>query len=270
MNRHTYSMGLSTIETNLFDKQFKLHNHDNYEIYMFIEGDSNYIVEGNSYTLEPYDIIIIRRHQMHRVFHNSDTRYSRFVINLHPDFFKEMNCTEYERQFIDDNSSLGNKISAEIVRKSGIYDLFLRLKKYSDNFTIHYTPIVNATIVELLYLINNITAFSGANISDKPLEKVISYVNNHYTEEITLEELSRQFYISKYHLCRSFKQTTGYTVHGYITHKRITRVRELIDEGNSISEAAILAGFENYSSFYRAYMKEYGTSPKQSLKKQQN
>ncbi len=266
MNRHTYSMSIST-QTKLYDESFKLHNHDQYEIYMFIEGDANYIVEGNTYTLEPYDIIIIRRHQMHRVFHKSNAKYSRFVINIHPDFFKEMNCTEYEQQFIDYNSKLGNKISADIVRKSGIYDTFLRLKKYSDNFSIHYTPIVNSTLVELLYLINNTTSFSTADASEKTLEQVIAYINNHYTEEISLEELSHYFYVSKYHLCRSFKKATGHTVHNYITHKRITRVRELIDDDMNISEAATLAGFENYSSFYRAYLKEYGTTPKQSLKK---
>lgn len=267
MNKHTYLMNLLT-HTQLYDQSFKLHNHDQYEIYMFIEGDANYIVEGNTYTLEPYDMIIIRNHQMHRVFHKSNAKYSRFVINIHPDFFKEMNCTEYESHFTNDSLDLGNKISADVVRKSGIYDAFLRLKKYSDNFSTHYTPIVNSALVELLYLINNITSFSTADASEKTLEKVISYINNHYTEEISLNELSHHFYVSKYHLCRSFKKATGYTVHSYITHKRITRVRELIDEDMNISEAAAIAGFENYSSFYRAYLKEYGTTPKQALKKQ--
>ena len=53
---------------------FQLHNHDSYEIYMFLEGDAKYIVEGNTYSLEPCDMIIIRKHEMHRVFHNSSTK----------------------------------------------------------------------------------------------------------------------------------------------------------------------------------------------------
>ena len=260
MNKNTYNLSYATFK-NASNNNFILHNHDYYEMYMFIEGDSRYIVEDKSYPLAPYDIIIIRRHEMHRVFHNSLTKYSRFVLNINPDFFREMNCEEYETQFLPSNTA-GNKIDSNDVHSSGIYDAYLRLKKYSDNFTKSGTPVITAEVIEILYLINQITSFSKGDTKNKPIQLIISYINKNYSEDITLEDLSKQFYISKYHLCRIFKQATGYTPHSYITHKRITRVRELIQEGKNLTDSVNIAGFENYSSFYRSYLKEYGNTPK--------
>ena len=261
--KHTYSLSQSN-EKKPIRSIFKLHNHDSYEIYMFMEGDADYIVEGNTYSLEPYDMIIIRRHEMHRVFHKSDKRYKRFIFNVYPEFFKENNCEEYEKQFLNNNPMLGNKISAEVVHSSGLYDAFLRMKQYSDNFKNIYTPIVKSVIIEFLYLINNVDTVLDDN--NTTVKSIITYINNNYTNNITLEDVSKHFYISKYHLCRIFKKATGYTLHGYITHKRITRVKELISEGKNISDSAAEAGFDSYSSFYRAYINEYGVSPKEILK----
>lgn len=261
MDKNIYTISYSS-SSKASNRNFALHDHDYYEIFMFIEGDSRYIVEDRNYSLAPYDIIIIRRHEMHRVFHNSVTKYTRFVLHLNPDFFKEMHCEEYEAQFLSPNSYIGNKINSDDVHSNGIYDAYLRLKKYSDDFSKSCTPIISSQIVEILYLINQITSFSKGDIKNKPIQAIISYINKNYSENITLEDLSRQFYISKYHLCRIFKQATGYTPHSYITHKRITRVRELVQEGKNLTDSVNIAGFENYSSFYRSYMKEYGSTPK--------
>lgn len=240
---------------------FRLHNHDDYEIYMFIEGDSNYVVEGRSYSLQPYDMIVIRRHEMHRVYHRSNAPYSRFVIMVKPEFFDEHACRVYERQFKETHSDAGNKITADVVRSSGLYDAYMRLKKYSCEFTVTHDPVVQSIIVEILYLIDKVTLFAHDDSSNKQLADVINYINSHYTEDLYLEDIASRFFISKYHLCHLFKETTGLTMHTYINRKRITRVRELVADGSNITNAVVNAGFNNYSSFYRAYVKVFGVSP---------
>ena len=240
---------------------FRLHNHDDYEIYMFFEGDAKYVVEEKNYSLEPGDIIVIRKHQMHRVFHSSAIPYHRFVLMVSPDFFVENNCSEYEEQFINPLAGADNKISAEIVHSSGLYDAFMRIKKYSDDFNKPDTPVVRAAVVEFLYLINNIRSFSVPDTPNIQLKSVITYINNRFMENISLDELEKRFYISKYHLCRIFRNATGLTVHQYITRKRLTMVRELVQSGKNYSEAAVTAGFGDYSSFYRAHKSIYGKPP---------
>lgn len=248
---------------NVTNSTFRLHNHDEYEIYLFLEGDSKYIVEENIYNLEPYDMIIIRKHEMHRVYHKSNTFYRRFVLMVSPEYFKA--CPEYEDVFLKPSSDKGNKINADVVRSSGLYDAIMRLKKYSDGFKKAGTPVINGTITEILYILNSISDFTVGEVTNNQLKEVISYINNNYTDEITLDIIEEKFYISKYHLCRIFKEATGLTVQKYIRQKRLTRVSELKREGKNLTEAAILAGFNDYSSFYRAYKNKYRASPGKEL-----
>ncbi len=245
------------------NEAFALHSHDNYEIYLFLDGDTRYIVDGRSYTLKPYDMIIIRKAQMHRVFHNSPSRYKRFVINISPKFFDKYKCPEYQEQFWDTENE--NKIDGEVVLASGIYDAFLRLKKYSGNVCVTDTPINVSIVTEILYLLSKTKTFVSADTSNTALAKVIDYINENYREDISLDELEKKFFISKYHLCHAFKAATGLTVHAYIMRKRLNYVKELIRESNKIGEACAKAGFKSYSSFYRAYVREYGAPPKIGL-----
>jgi len=239
---------------------FRLHNHDFYEIYMFSRGDSEYIVEGNTYTLEPGDIIIIRRNEMHRVYHKSQSEYERTVIEVYPSFFVENGCQEYEHPFANTEQE-GNKINAELARKTGLTDAFARLKHYCRDTRDTSAPVCRGTVVEILYLISQITAFLRDDTHDDLVKQILLYINNNFTDTINLDSLSERFFVSKYHICKIFKSGTGHTVHSYVTRKRITRVRELRKQGKSISEAAYLAGFGNYTSFYRAYIKEFGVPP---------
>ncbi len=255
-----------TFSSNPSNVNFKLHNHDEYEILLFLEGDGKYVVEDKTYTLEPYDIIIIRKNELHRIYHNSETPYRRIILWVAPSFFSNNNCTDYEKQFLKAPINTGHKIPASTVRSSGLLDAFMRYNKYSENFTLDADmPILKSTIVEILYLINKITLFSDADITKNPVKSIILYINNHYTEDISLDFLENKFFISKHYLCRAFRKATGLTIHEYIRRKRLTKVRELCESGLNISTASNQAGFSDYSSFYRAYQKEYGTSPSSDL-----
>lgn len=248
------------------DADFRLHNHNDYEIFLFLEGDARYVVEDNVYTLEPGNLIIIRKHEFHRIYHNSSSPYSRVVLMVSPDFFQQNACADYEAQFLNAPIGTGHKISAKVARASGLYDAFMRYKKYSEEYQMSRdTPVLKSIIIEILYLINQIRDFSSSDISMGPIKAVILYLNNHYTSDITLDFLQEKFFVSKYYLCREFRKSTGLTVHEYIRRKRIAKIRELCAQGMPIGDAALEVGFHDYSSFYRAFQKEYGVSPRQAL-----
>lgn len=241
---------------------FSLHNHDEYEIYMYLGGDTHYVVEGKSYSLEPNDIIIIRRGEMHRPYHKSNTPYSRIVLMVNPEYFKENNCAGYEKQFLDTSGSIGNKIDARIVKSSGILDAFERLRKYSDGFKNYETPVCKAIVTEILYIIDNISEFSSDDIPNEHIRKAIKYINSNFTRDISIEDISNYCYISKYYLCRIFKESTGLTIHDFITKKRIQHIRDLNADGMNLTNAVLNSGFNNYSNFFRSYVKLTGQSPK--------
>ena len=244
-------------------ERFILHSHDNYEILCFLGGDSDYIVEGAVYPLHPYDMILIRPQEMHRIYHKSDALYSRIVINIEKSFFEQEECTEYRRVFLDRESGTHNHISAGTVSESGISELFERMKKYTGGYASFTSPVIRGEIIELLHLLNSV------DISDSPrgnrVQEVIAYINNNYRNPVSLSSIAESFYISKAHLSRIFKKCTGYTVSGYINHKRIAAVGESFRRGMTLGDACMRAGFNDYTSFYRAFRREHGTNPREWL-----
>lgn len=253
------------IEEFTSNDSFFLHDHDSYEILFFLEGDSKFVIEGKEYFLESGDVIIVRKHEMHRMYHNSNAKYHRMILMVNPEFFINHNCPNYEFQFLNTKMGIANRIKSDYVRSCGLYDAFMRLKKYSGNYTLPEEPVVDALVMMILYLINQVGHFSSSDGHDTHVEQVISYINNHYTENIDLEILANTFFISPNYLCRIFRKATGLTVHDYIRRKRLSKVRELRANGKSISEAAMLSGFHDYSSFYRTYKKMMGCSPKKDV-----
>ena len=268
MNKYSYGR-YESIPNFYSEEQFYLHSHNDYEIFMFLDGDSKDVVEEKNYSLSKGDIIIIRKHEMHRIFHNSPANYNRIIIMISPEFFSKFNCPEYENAFLGNISKTGNKINSVVAHSSGLYDAIMRLKTYTDDFKKPHSAITDSIMVEILYLINQISSYEKADTSNKTIKNVINYLNSHFTEDVTLDTLCEEFFVSKYHLCHLFKKATGLTVHQYIKQKRLTLVDELKLEGKTLTDAALTAGFCDYSSFYRAYVKLHKKNPaKNSLNKE--
>jgi AraC-like DNA-binding protein len=94
------------------------------------------------------------------------------------------------------------------------------------------------------------------------VSSVLEYINSHFSEELTLDNLAGRFFISKYHLSREFGRIVGIPLHRYITQKRLVAAKQMLSEGLPSSAVYQHCGFGDYSNFYRAFRGEYGISPK--------
>lgn len=95
------------------------------------------------------------------------------------------------------------------------------------------------------------------------IDEIFVFIKEHITEEITLERLEREFFVSKYHIAREFKKQTGQTVHQYIIKAKLDLCRDYIAQGMTIVKVYQLGGFGGYNHFFRAFKKEYGMTPKE-------
>ena len=93
--------------------------------------------------------------------------------------------------------------------------------------------------------------------------QIIRYINNNLGHPLTLEALCERFYVSRAQFCRRFKKATGTSVGKYITIKRLLLAQQMILDGSKPSNIPSLCGFQDYSTFYRAYTKFFGHSPKE-------
>lgn len=95
------------------------------------------------------------------------------------------------------------------------------------------------------------------------IDEVFRYIHSHLTEELTLEQLEKEFYVSRNHLIRQFKRRCGLTIHQYIVKARLDLCRSYIEQGYSITEVYRMGGFGGYNHFFRAFKQEYGMTPKE-------
>ena len=94
-------------------------------------------------------------------------------------------------------------------------------------------------------------------------QNLLQFVEGHLEEELSLDRLAKEFYVSKYHIAHVFKENLGLSVHQFITKKRLILCRDAILGHTAIQEACSMCGFRDYSSFFRAFKKEFGMSPKE-------
>lgn len=85
---------------------------------------------------------------------------------------------------------------------------------------------------------------------------VPAYINTHLEVELSFDWLEQEFYLRKYYITHLFPESVGLSVHQYITKKRLAACCDAIHSGAKISEAYLTYGFQDYSSFYRAFQKE--------------
>ncbi len=251
-----------------------LHNHaqtGHAEILIYLQGDTSFYIEGNNYTLKPMDIVFARPEEMHSVVHHSNCHYERVIINIFPSFFQMQGCSRFADIFLNRSSGKGNFISHTSPEGRLLFDSYRKMESYL--FGAEQIPLLaQNTLIEFLYLLNSIKPEPAKTATPASIRKVVLYIQEHITEDISLDSIAAHFFMSKHYLCRVFKQHTGHTVNRYITLNRITLARDLRLSGMTLSDAAAAAGFHSYSSYYRAYRKATNNRPKdiRSSPKQNN
>ena len=245
------------------DEEFRLHNHDRfYEIYLFLTGNVEFHIEGSVYRAHPHDIFIARPYEMHHNVFLSPQQYERIIIFIPLDFFRKNHCPDLENFFLSRTLGTDCQIPASITQNQ-MYPLLMKINQYLQEGAF---LIAKCVLLEFLYLLNHIKApLTAPTAEDARIKDILLYINSHLTSPLSLEQLASGFYINKYHLCRIFKSVTGYTVHQYINHKRLSLVQELNRNGQTLLEASVNAGFNSYAHFYRLYRREFGTGPREGL-----
>lgn len=240
---------------------------DLFSIFMLLGGNVNYDIEGKLIHISPDDILLVGNNELHRCIMNSNKNCEYLLLMVDLDFFIKNNCTEFAQMVFNRNLGGDNVIPADIVKKYGIADVFLRMDKYCREENAPKS-VICGVIIELLYNLNkHVENKCASDYSPGKINDIIGYINDNVTEKISLDDIAKRFFLAKPYLCKIFKKNTGYTINRYVSYKRIALVRKAYSNGMSLSEACYKAGFNDYSSFYRAYLKMTNESPRKSLSK---
>lgn len=246
-----------------------LHHHDFYECYLLISGNVTYLIEGKIYYLQPGDIILLNSNELHQaVISNNDVVYERIVLWMSKSFLKKLSNSKTDLTLCFEVPPKKNVLRTDFETQQNIRLVLNKIIDLQDYSGIGNDLLYTAYITELMVYINNI-AFSEdvrLNVDIKKnnlIDGIIVYINNHLEEDISVDELSEYFYLSKFHLSREFKKHTGTTIHRYIIQKKLIQAKELLLNKMSVMDVYKQCGFGDYSNFFRAFKNEYGVTPKQ-------
>lgn len=240
------------------------HYHTFHKIILLLAGRAGYAVEGERYELTPGDFVLVGRGSIHRPVVANGDYYERMILYISPACLEAMAVEDCDPA---ECFRLAQQTFQYVYRDeagSRVRQLFQSLHQTIVQGGYGASLLTQAQFTELLVEVNRICRAGhgvGAAGGDSKVVSLLQYLNLHLTEPLSIDDLSARFYISKYHMMRRFRQETGYSIHGYLSEKRLLLAQQLLGRGASPSEVFTQVGYQDYSTFSRAYKKQFGRGP---------
>ena len=241
--------------------QAVMHSHDSYEIYLFLDGKADYLVEGNKYRLRKGDLMLMRRGELHINSIRGEGTYRRMYINFD---ISELLAETGNLALLDifDKRSLGeyNHYAAKEFPENHWQELITVICNASgkEEKLCYLLPLLQ----ELKRYFPVLSAATSGN-EHNTVTEICRYINADLSQDLSLEHLAEKFYLSKTHLNRLFKANVGTTAGQYIRLKRLFLAKESIQKGVQPTELYTRCGFRDYTTFYRAFKQQFSQSPKE-------
>ena len=242
------------------------HYHTFHKIIEFLGGESGYGVEGKQYLLQPGDLVLVPQGCIHRPEAEPNAPYERRILYLSPEFLRRAGgscdlaaCFDRAREefrFVvhpADGTGGAQLAALEAAEREEAFGRELLAQSLLFQFLIG----LNRAMAD------DLLQYAKPAAYDRKIESILRYLSEHLTEPVSIDDLAARFFVSKYHMMRQFRAQTGYTIHGYLTGKRLMRARAMIAAGTPVLQASEESGFGDYSAFLRAYRKQFGAAPNQ-------
>lgn len=245
-----------------------LHNHDFYEIYVFLGDEMDYFLDSIPLTLHKNDIVLVDKYLYHKTLYVKSR--SRYRINIR--FGDSFLNSKLGEPFADRVRALMScpilkEVEASLSKR--LNELAVRLCEcFEKNDAVSLEIGYHILSEMLLIFVENKGNFTAAQIDDslssiqKRISKIAGYINQSYAESLTLQSIADRFFLSKYYLCRSFKEVTGIGITEYINKKRASEAAFLLrNSSENITKIGELAGFNTQAYFIGVFKKYYGKPP---------
>ncbi|MDO4332124.1 MAG: AraC family transcriptional regulator [Eubacteriales bacterium] len=239
------------------DNMSKSHYHDYFEIYFLESGERIHMIEDSMFQMQAGELILFSPYTMHHSFGEKDVPFKRVVLYFHKsevDSAELLTALENGSGLYcpkEKDSQIIGRILNELLHEQETPSAFRQTSEHA---------LLNLLLVFLMH--NSIRQQSEKMDMINRIDTVISYIHNHYAEEISLEQLAQMFYISPYYLCREFKRCTNRTIIQYINITRIMNAqRKFMETDKNVTQISKETGFSNVTHFNRVFKSVTGTTP---------
>ena len=265
---YAFPVNISIEKIESYEKgMFLWHWHPEIELTLILSGEIEYQVEDNTYLLSAGDGIFCNSNSLHSgyMYQGQDCTY--LSITFHPRFLYGYENSILSTKYV--NYITSNELWSSLVLKKSIswqQEILVHMKdiyQLSLNPTEDYEFRVHMLLLSIWYGLYHYFS-TQPNESAKPkqhlqrLRDILTFIENHYNQEISLEDVAKIANICKSECCRFFKKHMGITIFDYIMYVRIQNSLPLLKKTESITEVAAMVGFSSpsyYSQIFKRYMK---------------
>ncbi|MCH4886854.1 helix-turn-helix domain-containing protein [Acidaminobacter sp. JC074] len=249
------------------------HFHSSLEISMVESGSGMYYINGKVYPFTMGDIFVINNVEEHGIVLKEDEQMVNVVIHFEPRFI--WNDDNFSRRFLkifnDREDDFNHKFSGDSLEVKMIRDLIIDLNNEFENKLPEYSLMVKVKILNILALMLRAKNYDQSNESKsfkkhemKVIDDVLDYIEFHFTEEISLDELSKMAYMTPTYFSSFFKKLNGVSPKVYVIRKRIEKAMEdLTTSDDTVLCISHNCGFKNSANFNRQFKKLIGMTPSQ-------
>ncbi len=255
-------------DTNI--KNVNDHTHNYYEFYFLIDGSVSINIAGKDYPVSAGDMIVIPPNVMHHVnILDQSIPYKRFVFWITKEYCAELMTQSPDYGYLMQLVSIPKKyihhydVIAFNALQSKVFQLIEEIHSNRFGRAAKISLCVNDLILHLNRTVYEIEHPKSPKEEQSLYQNLLSFIEGHIDEDLSLDRLANEFYVSKYHISHVFKENIGLSIYQYILKKRLALCKDAILANSKISETYLKCGFKDYSSFFRAFKKEYGISPKE-------
>lgn len=250
----------------------QFHSHSFYEIRLIRQGYVSHYDENSSSDLGPGSISILPPGVFHRTSRTPSRsavlNYDRILLYVSPQFLQQMDTDSFKISPLFDSFADTNSQSL-LLTLTDLDKLYQPLSEIvqtnrDDEPLIHLQNRAKVMLVlaQLAERIMQHGASQPAAEDTSLVPQVIAYINANLSENLSLDSLANRFFVNKFYLSHQFKAYTQLSLHQYVVARRMQHAQALLRQGKSPLAVSEACGYREYSSFYKAFLKETGQSPK--------
>ncbi len=258
------------------DKDF-IHWHNYLQIALCIKGQGKFLFGSKEYSVKEGDVFIVDNFENHVAIADFETNiYFLFVIFL-PDLIaapgSRMLDYEYLSPFWYDSKNFCNKIDRSSATAKTVAPIIYELRSIWDNKPVGYKHLVDANLKRILSILinhyeisNNSQSFTKIHSHIK-IQPALNYINQHFTENITLEDAAETIHMSESRFRHLFKEITNIGFKEYINYLRINEAKKLLlGTELGLNEIVEKVGFSGAYQFYKKFFIHVSMTPNEYRK----
>ena len=245
---------------------YETHDHSAVEILLTLEGMVTYTVEDKIYQVRKGEILIVPPDTLHSLTMGEGS--SRYLFLFESDAIMTMRDIKSMATYFHKPFHLRDGSDAHV----RIRELLLRAREAYEKRDMMWNTVCYSCILRIYatlgqrYLsgIRPRTGEAVRSMDSEVINAVMTYINNHYREELSLEDVAKFAGFSRYYFSRSFKRQTGYSFKDYLCQKRLQVAMDLLIRTNrSMRDVAVESGFGSVATFNRVFREKKGCTPTQ-------